>query len=174
MIELALRREDFPAWFRVIVPKYAHTPRSGMGAAKEGGRFNRPDQEALYLSLDEPTALAEYRQDNPWLPPGTICTFFVDCLRVADFRGGYDPDLWEPIWAEFEVDWRKELFDRNSEPPTWYMADDVVSAGLDGLIFPSHAHPGGMNLVIYDSSRRRKSELDLYDPDDRLAPPPPE
>lgn len=91
MIEFALKREDFPAWFRVVVPRYAHTPRSGMGAAKEGGRFNRPDQEALYLSLDEPTALAEYRQDNPWLPPGTICSFFVDRLRVADFRGGYDP-----------------------------------------------------------------------------------
>ena len=65
-------------------PAYAGTPLSGMGAARRGGRFNRPGQEALYLALDEATALAEYKQDNPWLPPGTICTFFVQGLRVTD------------------------------------------------------------------------------------------
>ncbi|WP_268133539.1 RES family NAD+ phosphorylase [Metapseudomonas furukawaii] len=59
-----------------------------MGAARQGGRFNRPDQEALYLSLDEATALAEYKQDNPWLRPGTICTFFANRLRVADLSAG--------------------------------------------------------------------------------------
>lgn len=169
MIELPLTRETFPAWYRVIVPSYAHIPRSGMGAAKEGGRFNRPGQEALYLSLDAATALAEYRQDDPWLPPGIICTFFVDQLRVADFSGGFNPDIWDPIWADFDVDWRKELFDRHAEPPTWYMADDVLAADLDGLIFPSQARPGGSNLVIYGSSHRRRSELDVFDPDGRLA-----
>lgn len=81
--------------YRVISPAYAGTPLSGMGAARQGGRFNRPGQEAIYLALDEATALAEYKQDNPWLRPGTICTFFV-------------------------------------EPPTWYMADDVVTEGLAG------------------------------------------
>lgn len=169
MIELALGRETFPAWYRVIVPCYAHMPRSGMGAAEEGGRFNRPRQEALYLSLDEAAALSEYRQDNPWLPPGTICTFFVDQLRVADFRGGFDPDVWDPIWADFEVDWRTERFGRRSEPPTCYMADDVLAADLDGMVFPSQACAGGVNLVIYDSSGRRRSELDVFDPDGRLA-----
>lgn len=170
MIQLTVRGDEFPAWYRVIVPRFAGTPRSGMGAAREGGRFNRPEQEALYLSQDEATALAEYTQDNPWLPPGTICTFFVQGLRVADLRGGFDPDLWDPIWADFDVDWRKELFDRHVEPPTWYMADDVLAAGLDGVLFPSQARSGGINLVIYDSSRRRKSELEVFDPDGRLGP----
>lgn len=55
------------ACYRVISPAYAGTPLSGMGAARQGGRFNRPGQEALYLALDEATALAEYKQDNPWL-----------------------------------------------------------------------------------------------------------
>lgn len=168
MIEIVLSREKFPAWYRVIVPSYAHVPRSGMGAAGEGGRFNRPGQEALYLSLDEVTALVEYRQDNPWLPPGTICTFFVDQLRVGDFSAGFDPDVWDPLWADYAVHWRTERFGRRSEPPTWYMGDDVLAAGLDGLIFPSQAHPGGTNLVIYNSSLRRKSELDIFDPDGRL------
>lgn len=168
MIELAVDRERFPAWYRVIAPRYAGTPLSGQGAARQGGRFNRPGQEALYLSLDEATALAEYRQDNSWLPPGTICTFFADRLRVVDLRGGFEPDFWNPLWADFHVDWRAELFARGVEPPTWYMADDVVAAGLDGIMFPSQANRGGINLVIYRSSARSKAELDVYDPDGRL------
>ena len=168
MIELAVDRERFPAWFRVMVPRYAGAPLSGQGAARQGGRFNRPGQEALYLSLEEATALAEYRQDNPWLPPGTICTFFADRLRVVDLRGGFDSDLWDPIWVDFDVDWRGELFARGVEPPTWYMADDVVAAGFDGILFPSQAHRGGVNLVIYRSSSRSESELKVYDPDGRL------
>lgn len=168
MIEIAVDRKGFSAWYRVIVPTYAAIPYSGMGAARQGGRFNRPGQEALYLSLDEPTALAEYRQDNPWLPPGTICTFFIDDLKVADFRAGFDPEKWTALWADYNVDWRAEWFGRGIEPPTWYMADDIVAAGLDGILFPSQAQAGGVNIVIYESSLRSRAELQIYDPDGSL------
>lgn len=156
------------ACFRVISPAYASMPLSGMGAARQGGRFNRPDQEALYLALDESTALAEYKQDNPWLRPGTICTFFINGLHVADLSAGFDAERWPTLWADFAVDWRSEWFDKASEPPTWYMADDVVVAGLDGILFPSQARPGGTNLVIYRSSARPASQLRVYDPDGAL------
>lgn len=169
MIELTIERGTHPAWYRVIVPSYAGKPLSGMGAARQGGRFNRPGQEALYLSLDEGTALDEYKQDNPWLPPGTICTFFADGLRVADISAGFDPARWSALWSDFEVDWRTEWFGNEVEPPTWYMADDVVAAGLDGIMFPSQARPGGINLVLYRSSSRPAAELDVYDPDGRLG-----
>lgn len=152
------------ACYRVITPAFAGTPLSGRGAARQGGRFNRPGQEALYLSADDATALAEYKQDNPWLPPGTICTFFVHGLRVADLSGGFDPERWSPLWADFAVDWRAEWFDKSVEPPTWYMADDVMAAGLDGILFPSQARRGGTNLVIYRSSARPSPELCVYDP----------
>lgn len=157
------------ACYRVIAPAYARTPLSGMGAAKRGGRFNRPGQEALYLSMNQATALAEYQQDNPWLPPGTICTFFVQHMRVADFSAGFDPANWTRLWADFAVDWRAECFAKGIEPPTWYMADDVVSEGLDGIAFPSQALPGGTNLVIYASSSRTSSQLRVYDPDGTLS-----
>ena len=121
--EAVLGKDRDEAWYRVIAPAYAGTPLSGMGAARRGGRFNRPGQEALYLSNDEATSLAEYKQDNPWLPPGTICTFFVHGLRVANLAGGFDPGCWPALWADFEVDWRAEWFDKGIEPPTWYMAD---------------------------------------------------
>jgi RES domain-containing protein len=78
--------------YRVFVPRYAGMPQSGMGAARQGGRFNRPGQEALYLSLETETALAEYQQDNPWIKPGTICAFFIRGLHVADLRAGFNPE----------------------------------------------------------------------------------
>jgi len=165
MIVFPFGEGEDSVFYRVITPEYAGTPRSGMGAAHQGGRFNRPQQEALYLSADAPTALAEYQQDNPWLPPGTICTFFVRGLRVADFSAGFDPEHWPLLWADFALDWRAEWFGKGIEPPTWYMADDVVAEGLDGLLFPSQARPGSTNLVIYRSSECARSRLSVYDPD---------
>jgi len=50
---------------------------------------------------------------------------------------GFNPERWPPLWADFAVDWRAEWFGKGNEPPTWYMADDVVDAGLDGILFPS-------------------------------------
>ena len=168
MILASLGPNDAVACHRVISPAYAGTPLSGMGAARQGGRFNRPGQEALYLSMDEASALAEYKQDNPWLPPGTICTFFVRGLRVADLSGGFDPERWPPLWADFAVDWRSEWFDKSVEPPTWHMADDAVTAECDGILFPSQARHGGTNLVVYRSSGRPDSQLRVYDPADVL------
>lgn len=164
MILASLGQADALACYRVISPAYAGAPLSGMGAARRGGRFNRPGQEALYLSMDEATALAEYQQDNPWLPPGTICTFFVADLRVVDLSAGFDPERWPSLWADFAVDWRAEWFGKDTEPPTWYMADDVVAAECDGILFPSQARMGGTNLVIYRSSGKPASQLRVYDP----------
>lgn len=168
ILAVTLGEDKDEACYRVISPAYAGARLSGMGAARQGGRFNRPGQEALYLSLDETTALAEYKQDNPWLRPGTICTFFVRGLRVADLSAGFDPANWPPLWADFSVDWRTEWFGKSVEPPSWYMADDVVSEGLDGILFPSQARRSGLNLVVYRSSSRPLDQLRVYDPDGAL------
>jgi RES domain-containing protein len=45
------------------------------------------------------------------------------------------------------------------------MSDDVVAEGLDGILFPSQAQPGGINLVVYRSSARLADQLRVYDPD---------
>jgi|GEM_PF-4505045 len=101
MIEVVLGQRAEIDFYRVITPAYTDKPLSGMGAARRGGRFNRPGQEALYLSKDATTALAEYKQDNPWLPPGMICTFLIKELRVADFSRGYEVQKWPALWADF-------------------------------------------------------------------------
>jgi len=40
---------------RYLTPKWAFLPTSGAGAAIDGGRFNRPGVEALYLSRSAQT-----------------------------------------------------------------------------------------------------------------------
>jgi hypothetical protein len=44
------------------------------------------------------------------------------------------------------------------------MADDMVAAGLDGIVFPSQVRPGGSNPVVYGSSSRPASQLRVCDP----------
>jgi RES domain-containing protein len=82
MIEARLGQAEPLACYRVISPAYAGTPLSGMGAARRGGRFNRPGQEALYLAMDEATALAEY-QLCVYDPQGVLSTPRAGPARLA-------------------------------------------------------------------------------------------
>lgn len=123
-------------------PKWAHRPTSGAGAAKHGGRLNRPGAEALYLAQELGTAAAEYQQGSPLLPPGTLVTYEVALSQVADFRNGFDPKPWPPIWEDFACDWRKLVPD-GIKPPTWVMFDHVVAAGWKGVLLLRQRAPKG-------------------------------
>jgi RES domain-containing protein len=70
--------------FRAHTPQWASRPTSGAGAAARGGRFNREGVKALYLSLDELTALREYQQTSPFLPTCTICSYTVALRDLVD------------------------------------------------------------------------------------------
>ncbi|WP_265645381.1 RES domain-containing protein [Verminephrobacter aporrectodeae] len=77
---------DLPAGttlFRAHAPQWASRPTSGAGAAAKGGRFNREGVEALYLSLDEITALREYQQTSSFLPPCTIVLVHRGVVRLG-------------------------------------------------------------------------------------------
>jgi RES domain-containing protein len=39
-------------FYRFLTPKWSHLPSSGAGAAQNGGRFNRPGVEAVYLARE--------------------------------------------------------------------------------------------------------------------------
>ncbi|MDS1140796.1 RES family NAD+ phosphorylase [Pusillimonas sp. SM2304] len=66
---ITVGKAEEAVYYRVITPAYAGTPLSGAGAARQGGRFNRPGQEALYLSTDEDVVavLKPPAADNPFL-----------------------------------------------------------------------------------------------------------
>ncbi|TCM76351.1 RES domain-containing protein [Rhizobium sp. BK068] len=76
---------------RYLTPKWAFLPTSGAGAAIDGGRFNRPGVEALYLSLAPQTALEEYRQGASITPPATLAAYKITLDEVADLSEGFDP-----------------------------------------------------------------------------------
>lgn len=70
--------------YRVHDPKWAFTPASGAGAGRHGGRANRPGINAIYLSLELETALAEYQQTDALLEPALLVSYKVDVDSVVD------------------------------------------------------------------------------------------
>jgi len=135
--------------FRAHTPQWASRPLSGAGAASQGGRFNRQGQEALYLSFEELTALREYQQTSPFLPPCTLCSYTATLHNLVDLRQLDHSAVWDARWHDWREDWRYWKFERHLEPPTWALADLALAQGCTGIVFPSQAHSGGTNLVLY-------------------------
>jgi RES domain-containing protein len=149
---------------RVLTPRWSFDPLSGAGAARDGGRFNRPGVEAVYLSLDPATALAEYQQDSPFLPPGTIASYLANA-RVADLAGALPTlETFDPAWVDWNVDWRHFAFFKHIEPPTWSLGDLVLEEGLHGILFPSTVAPGGLNVVLFPTTFQTVASLEVLDP----------
>lgn len=123
--------------YRFHSPQWASLPLSGAGAAINGGRFNRPGVEALYLSCEPETALAEYQQGASISPPGTLVAYRLDVGDIIDFSQGFEPDRWPPVWQEVGCDWKYIARVERHEPPTWAIGDDLIRAGRRGLLFPS-------------------------------------
>ena len=150
--------------FRMHTPRWATAPTSGAGAAAHGGRANRPGVAALYLALESETAVREYQQLSPLMPPGTLVSYTVRLAPVVDFRAGYDSTRWPDLWEEFHCDWRELWFNRRVEPPSWVLADETLAAGAKGILFGSGLAPGGTNLVVFNDMLATDDTLQVYDP----------
>ena len=150
--------------YRMHTPKWATSPVSGAGAAAHGGRVNRPGTSALYLALEPETAISEYQQLSPLMPPGTLVSYTVRVVPVIDFRAGYDAARWPGLWEEFYCDWRELWFNQGVEPPSWVLADEATTAGAKGILFASKLAPNGMNLVVYNDMLGADDSLQVYDP----------
>ena len=132
---MILTRLDKLLACRMHTPKWAVQPTSGLGAAKRGGRVNRPGVEALYLSLERETAIQEYQQLSELLPPGLLVSYQVTVDSVVDFRRGYSTPEWDPLWENFYCDWRELWFNQHIEPPSWLIGDTVMAAGASRCAF---------------------------------------
>lgn len=152
--------------YRALTPKWGHAPTSGAGAGQHGGRANRPGVEALYLSLELPTALAEYQQVDSLLPPGLMVTYCLAVDVVVDFRGGFTR-RWPMIWQDFYCDWRALHFNEGIEPPSWVIGDQVLAAGAKGILYASSI-TAGTNVVLYNQALTAQDKLVPYDPQDAL------
>ena len=154
-------------FYRVMAPRWAHAPTSGGGAARNGGRLNRPGVEALYLSTDIATALAEYQQNEKLVPPGTIAPFHVTIGQVVDFRSGYD-ETWDPIWQEIHCEWKALWLLDGIAPPSWDISDLVREKKIAGIYYPSARLRGGTNFVIYADLLATGDHVAVHDPNGRL------
>ncbi len=150
--------------YRMHTPRWATAPTSGAGAAAQGGRINRPGVAVLYLSLEPDTAVREYQQLSPLVPPGTLVSYTVQIAQVADFRKGFFEDSWPPLWEEFFCDWRGLWFNERIEPPSWVLGDELIDAGAAGLLFRSTVAPGGTNLAVFVDAMGPEDKLSVYDP----------
>ncbi|WP_245266661.1 RES domain-containing protein [Mesorhizobium sp. LNHC252B00] len=105
---------------RYLTPKWAFLPTSGAGAAIDGGRFNRPGVEALYLSRAPQTALEEYKQGASITPPATLAAYKITLSEVADLSHRFDPNVWDSAWREWDYAWRQIA--RRMNPAKGYVA----------------------------------------------------
>lgn len=133
-----------------------------------GGRFNRPAVEALYLSVEPETALAEYCQGATISPPGTLVAYQVDVDAVVDFRGGYDPAVWPREWSEAGCDWKFIARIERHDPPTWRIGDRLITDGLKGILYPSYRRGGGTNLVLFVANLMPRDRILPFDPAGKL------
>jgi RES domain-containing protein len=150
--------------YRMHVPKWAVAPTSGAGAARHGGRVNRPGIEAIYLATEPETALQEYQQVSTLLPPGTLISYQLSIDRVIDFTGGFIASVWAPIWQDFYCDWRELWFNQRIEPPSWVIGDIALSLGAKGILFPSRLKAGGTNLVLFSHMLEEPDKFEVFDP----------
>lgn len=150
--------------YRMHTPRWASAPTSGAGAAAHGGRANRPGTSALYLALEAETAVREYQQLSPLMPPGTLVAYMVHVSSVIDFSAGFQAKAWPSLWEEFYCDWRELWFNQHIEPPSWVLADEAQAAGAKGILFASRLAVGGRNLVVYTDALGAADQLEVYDP----------
>ena len=134
----------------------------------QGGRFNREGVEALYLSLEDLTALREYQQTSPFLPPCTMCSYTVALRSLVDLRHLHPGAPWDELWHDWREDWRYLKLELHIEPPTWVLSDMVRAQGHAGILFPSQACLGGTNVVVYLDQLKNGNAVQVNDPDGRL------
>ena len=152
--------------YRAYVPRWAHDPLSGAGAARFGGRWNRVGQKALYAAFEQSTAWAEYNQSFVQ-HPALIAALRLEAAKLADLTTP------EGLAAHFagprlhETEWRADL-DAGRLPETHRLAARLIHAGFDGAIYPSFMSPGGACAVLWRWNEAQGATLAAIDPEGRL------
>lgn len=161
--------QDRVAW-RVVSPRWMHAPLSGDGAARHGGRWNRPGQRALYLSEQVETAFAEYQQELG-VRPGAFMAFRIEGATLADLASSAGQREWGVEPADLVAAWKALAWVEGAEPATWRLADRL-SPAHPGVRVPSVQYSGGTNLVLWRWNIPGAPQVTVLDPKGELAPHP--
>ena len=157
--------------FRALDPRWSFKPLSGEGAALFGGRFNPKGMLALYLALDDVTAIKEASQGfGAKFEPLFVCAYEIDCVGIVDLRQARSQKRRHIHEGQLASGW-KEIEAEGDEPPTWAMARRMTAQGVTGIIVPSFARravPGESNLVLWRWGPKRPRKVEVFDPSGRL------
>jgi RES domain-containing protein len=156
---------DLVLW-RAYVPRWAHDPLSGAGAARFGGRWNRVGQPCLYAARELSTAWAEYNQGFVQ-HPATIVQLALSGAALADLTDDLALTALGATRQIHEVQWRSEM-DAGREPATHRLADALARDGFDGAIYPSFMSPGGTCVALWRWNVAGGPSLTAIDPERRL------
>ncbi|MXO49485.1 RES domain-containing protein [Erythrobacter vulgaris] len=139
---------------------------SGAGAASNGGRWNPPGVEMLYLSADPTTAMVESQPSLDPFKPVTLISYVLRNARVFDTRdpnthAQYDitPDLLATNWYTHVVE--------QTQAPTWDLADTLAADGFHGASYAS-MHNDLENVALWAWNLNSEAILRVIDQDRRL------
>ncbi len=164
-----LDRRDFEL-FRAFVPRWAHDPLSGAGAARFGGRWNPVGAPAFYGALELSTAWAEYNQSLVQ-HPALIVTFRLIGAMLADLT---DPEVLGKLdldEAIHRIEWRA-IREDGGRPETDVVREKLLGERFDGLIYPSVMSRGGRCVALWRWNGPRQPRLVAVDPEGRLPTSP--
>lgn len=152
--------------WRAYVPRWAHAPLSGEGAARFGGRWNPVGAPAIYAAREMSTAWAEYNQGFVQ-HPALIAQLDLSGATLADLT---DPATLQRLDIDAAIhrcEWR-HLLDIGKVPETHALRQKLLTDGHDGVIYPSFISPGGSCVALWRWNSGGDPTLSVIDPDGRM------
>lgn len=156
--------------WRAYVPRWAHLPLSGEGAARFGGRWNPVGSPAIYAALELSTAWAEYNQGFVQ-HPALIVRMELHGGEVADLTDDAMLERLGTSAAIHQCEWR-EMLAQGQEPSTHILRSRLLADGIAGVIYPSFMSPGGRCLALWRWNEPGAPRLEIVDPEGRLPKTP--
>ncbi len=174
--------------WRAFVPRWAHLPLSGEGAARFGGRWNPPGLPAIYAARELSTAWAEYNQGFVQ-HPAMIAQLELSDADLADLTDAAVLEELGVAEAIHRCQWRDamerglvpethELMrrllaeERGLVPETHELMRRLLAEGRHGVVYPSIMSPGGTCVALWRWNDTAAPRLAVIDPEHRLPKTP--
>ena len=156
--------------WRAFVPRWAHLPLSGEGAARFGGRWNPEGEPTIYAARELSTAWAEYNQGFVQ-HPALIARLELVGASLADLT---DEQVLGGFGETSEIhrcEWRAAL-DAGEQPQTHMLRERLLAEGFHGVVYPSFMSPGGTCVALWRWNGPDEPKLTVVDPEARLPKTP--